>query len=188
MAPNYANGKIYCLRNRKDNDRIVYVGSTVRPLSERMAEHRSEAKCQKHCALHKKMDEVGIEHFHIELVVDFPCERREQLLAEEGRHIRLQKNAENVLFNYQIAGRSRIEKNREYYARPEVKDRQSEMQKVHVQIPEVKERRKEYYRQPDMVAQRKAHREIPEVKELIKEKKRAYYLRKKAERIALVDQ
>ena len=171
MAPNYANGKIYCLRNRKDNDCIVYVGSTVRPLSERMAEHRSEAKCQKHCALHKKMDEVGIEHFHIELVVDFPCERREQLLAEEGRHIRLQKNAENVLFNYQIAGRSQKEAQRECDRRPESVAK-----------------RLEYSRRPEIVDQVKVRLQIPEVKELIKKKKRAYYLRKKAERLALVDQ
>ena len=40
MAPNFANAKIYCLRDRKNGDKIVYVGSTVRSLSERMGEHR----------------------------------------------------------------------------------------------------------------------------------------------------
>ena len=39
--------------------------------------------------MYKLMVDVGVEHFHIELLVDFPCERKEQLLVEEGRHIRM---------------------------------------------------------------------------------------------------
>ena len=39
MATKYAKAKVNCLRNRADADKIVYVGSTIRTLSERMSEH-----------------------------------------------------------------------------------------------------------------------------------------------------
>ena len=87
--PDYANGKIYCIRNRADNDSIVYIGSTVRPLSERMCGHRSALKIKPDIKIYKLMTEVGVDQFHIELITNFPCENVEQLLAEEGRHIRL---------------------------------------------------------------------------------------------------
>ena len=64
------------------------------------------------------MGRVGVEHFHIELLADFPCERREQLLAEEGRHIRL-NNMVVEGQNTKLAGtRTRTELNakaREFY-------------------------------------------------------------------------
>ena len=122
MAPNYQNGKVYCVRNNAENDVIVYVGSTVRPLSERMGEHRKHANTNPEGLLHALMADVGISHFHIELLIDFPCERKEQLLAEEGRQIRLAQPPCNI----RIAGRNMkewydenktalIEKQKAYY-------------------------------------------------------------------------
>jgi len=105
MAPNYQNGKVYCVRCRAENDDIVYVGSTVRRLCERMAEHRKRVVKHPDWKLYKLMAEVGVENFHIELLVDFPCERRDQLLAEEGRHIRLL----HPKCNRAIAGRTQKE-------------------------------------------------------------------------------
>jgi len=89
MAPDYRNGKVYGVRCDTENDDIVYVGSTVRPLSERMAEHRKRSKSDPEGMLHISMADVGIEHFHIELITSFPCDSMDQLRAEEGRHIRL---------------------------------------------------------------------------------------------------
>ena len=103
--PNYANGKIYCIRNRADNDRAVYIGSTIRPLSERMSKHRGTMKLKSHIKIYQLMAEVGVENFHIELIADFPCESIEQLLAEEGRHIRLNDTFTNGV-NSKMAGRS----------------------------------------------------------------------------------
>ena len=173
MAPNYANGKIYCLRNRKDNDRIVYVGSTVRPLSERMTEHRGEArKLRNNMEIYKHMAEVGIEHFHIELLVDFPCERREQLLAEEGKYIRLH----NVGFNKTIAGRTRSEYEKEQWDNisQEEKTREYERLRIHAQKPEAKETRNTY---------QNVWRKLPGPKERIAQYMKLYYERKKAERL-----
>ena len=102
MSRDYTNGKIYCIRNNVDDD--IYIGSTTQALSKRMAKHRSNINSKKagHYIMYKKMKELGIEHFYIELVKDFPCEALEQLRAEEGKLIR-----EIGTLNSKIAGRNR---------------------------------------------------------------------------------
>ena len=107
MPRSYANGKIYCIRNRAAGDSIVYVGSTTQALCERMSGHRCAIKHNPNMKLYKLMGDVGVEHFHIELINDFGCERKDQLLTEEGRHIRELRPACNTL----IAGRTK----QEYY-------------------------------------------------------------------------
>ena len=109
MPVDYANGKIY--RILQDNEKTVYVGSTSQALSARMAQHRKDVKRHPEWKLYKLMAEVGIEHFHIELISDFPCERKEQLHAEEGRHIRLHNTLTDG-GNMNMAGRSV----KQYYA------------------------------------------------------------------------
>jgi len=109
--PNYANGKIYCIRNRADNDKIVYVGSTTQTLANRMSEHRIDAKRHNDRKLYNLMDVFGVDQFHIELLLDYPCDRREQLHAEEGKYIRLHQTEIDGC-NLCIAGRTK----KEYYA------------------------------------------------------------------------
>ena len=104
--PDYSKGKVY--RILQDNDKTVYIGSTTQPLSARMAGHRKEIKRKPHLKLYTLMAAVGVDRFSIELVADFPCERLEQLHAEEGRHIRLNKTAEEGA-NKLIAGRTHKE-------------------------------------------------------------------------------
>ena len=84
--PNYQNGKVY--RILQDGKNTVYVGSTTRPLSERMAEHRKGFVKFPHLKLYKLMAEVGVNHFDIELIIDCPCDRREVLNRAEGEQIR----------------------------------------------------------------------------------------------------
>ena len=100
--PDYAAGKIYVIRNRQAGDGVVYVGSTTQTLCERMNGHRCGIKQRPDYKLYKLMGDVGVQHFHVELLADFPCERREQLLAEEGRHIRTLRPE----CNERIAGRT----------------------------------------------------------------------------------
>ena len=114
----YKNGKIYCIRNTVDDD--IYVGSTTQPLSKRMVGHRSESERRKHYILYQKMNDIGVEHFYIELIQEFPCENKEQLMAKEGEYIR-----EMATLNHRIQGRTmqewlddtkeiRRQKNKEY--------------------------------------------------------------------------
>ena len=84
--PNYQNGKVY--RILQDGTKTVYVGSTVRTLSERMAQHRRNAVKQPQVMLYTHMAKVGMGHFTIELIVDCPCDRREVLNRAEGEQIR----------------------------------------------------------------------------------------------------
>ena len=109
--PDYSQGKVY--RILQDNEKTVYIGSTTQPLSGRMAQHRKGIKHWPDRKLYKLMAEVGVEHFGIELIVDFACERGEQLRAEEGRQQRLHKTVEEGC-NYQMAGRSQKDSNIAY--------------------------------------------------------------------------
>ena len=102
----------------------MYVGSTTQPLSKRMAKHREDAKRENkmHRAFYSKVNEIGIEHFYIELIEECPCETLEQLRKREGHYIR-----EMGTLNHQIAGRTKHEYNHEYY--DENKDKLSEKNK-----------------------------------------------------------
>jgi hypothetical protein len=85
MTTNYGNGKVYKLIS--DATDFVYVGSTTQNLlAKRLFEHKKCAKNEKRTSkVYKVMREIGIESFRIILVKDFPCERKEQLNAEEER-------------------------------------------------------------------------------------------------------
>ena len=65
--PNYQEGKIYKIYNVVNDD--IYVGSTTRKLSERMADHRKCAnnEAKQHLLVYKAFREHGIEHFLLNL-------------------------------------------------------------------------------------------------------------------------
>jgi len=110
MAPNYALGKVYVIRNTENAK--LYVGSTVRTLAQRMAQHRkciTSTRTKDNQLLYRNMRELGVAKFYIELVADFPCERCEQLHAEEGRLIREMNTLSPSGYNDRIAGRGLAE-------------------------------------------------------------------------------
>ena len=84
--PDYHKGKIYKILNTIDNE--IYVGSTCELLSQRMARHRCSMNKQPHLKLYKHMNQLGVEHFYIELIEDCPCDRNEELVKREGEIIR----------------------------------------------------------------------------------------------------
>ena len=74
----YENGKIYAARNDLTNDVYIYIGSTVMELSRRMVQHRSDAKKRPDIMpLTRKMSEIGIDHFYLELFEDYPCKNKD---------------------------------------------------------------------------------------------------------------
>ena len=102
MDNKYKNGKIYTIRYKNDN-RLIYVGSTVQPLYKRFSSHKSDSRDPKkeNYLLYQKFSETDINDWYIELYEDCPCERREQLMQREGQVIR-----EIGTLNKRIEGRT----------------------------------------------------------------------------------
>ena len=100
--PNYQNGKIYTIRCRND-DTLIYVGSTTMTLSKRIAEHRYASVSNNKKKLYNKVN-GNWEDWYIELYVECPCNTKEELCRKEGEVIR-----EIATLNYEIAGRTDAE-------------------------------------------------------------------------------
>jgi hypothetical protein len=80
--PNYQNGKIYKITAGN----LTYYGSTTVPLSRRLAKHRDEKKFKPNSNV-SSFPLLDMPDCKIILVEDYPCERREQLLAREAFYI-----------------------------------------------------------------------------------------------------
>ena len=98
----YKNAKIYSIRNNITED--LYVGSTCQPLCKRWWSHKSALRRSdtQSLPLYTKMLELGKENFYIELLLNFPCNNKEELRAKEGEYIR-----KLATLNTNIAGRNR---------------------------------------------------------------------------------
>ena len=161
--PDYQKGKIYKLWSPSKN--IIYYGSTVETISQRLAKHLykynayNNKKHNYYCSAFKVL-ECG--DYKIELVEEYACNNKQQLERKEGEYI---KN--NDCINKVIAGRT----NKEY--------RLDNADKIKTHKEANKEKIKE---------QRKAYREANKEKskaykeankEKIREQARIYYLKNK---------
>jgi hypothetical protein len=82
----YLNGKIYKIVNSIDDE--VYVGSTIKELHERWNSHK--AACKRLTGrVYKHLNKIGIEHARIELIENFPCSSKHELLSRERHYIDL---------------------------------------------------------------------------------------------------
>ena len=127
--PDYQKSKIYAIKSYQTE--MIYIGSTTQILSKRLGEHRTNYK--KNVAISSKKI-LKYEDYYIELIENFPCNTKEELLKREGFHIR--ENI-NICVNHEIAGRTKqeyiqdnIEKIKQY--------RQDNVEKI-------KETKKQYY-------------------------------------------
>lgn len=108
--PNYSNGKIYTIRFAND-DRLVYVGSTIQSLSKRLYDHKTHSSSSVFQFVEQDIDQ-NWDNCYIELYELYPCETKDQLCKREGEIIRKFKNDSTFLvINLEIAGRTR----KEYY-------------------------------------------------------------------------
>jgi group I intron endonuclease len=94
-------GKIYKITNNVDSD--IYVGSTTNSIHLRFAVHIITAQYTKakHRLLYKKMNELGIENFKIELLDEMQCENKRDLQTLEGYYI-----LKYGTLNHNMAGRT----------------------------------------------------------------------------------
>jgi len=79
--PDYQQGKIYSIRSVSRPD-LVYVGSTVQPLSKRFGRHKTPANH----TTSKQVIDIG--DAYIELIEMYPCDNIEQLRQREGEIMR----------------------------------------------------------------------------------------------------
>ena len=147
---NYQNGKIYTIRSRID-ETLIYIGSTTRELSQRIAQHRNDCKNGVSCSLYDYIVSDDWSEWYIELYEKYPCNDRAELCKKEGEVIR-----EIATINKRIAGRTikewredNAEKIKEYkknYYEMNA-DIIKEKTRIHrvVNADNVKETRKKYY-------------------------------------------
>ena len=96
--PDYSQAKIYKIVNNV-NDKI-YIGSTTLLLCNRMSLHRYDARRREsHRKLYKLMRCNGVDNFTIQLIKDYPCNNKEQLLAAEFEIIQKYISKGLVLYN-----------------------------------------------------------------------------------------
>ena len=91
----YQNGKIYRIDN--DIDYMVYIGSTPMKLNDRWSYHKDKVRENSNANVHKHIRNIGIQHFKIILLHDYPCDNKEQLLWKEREE--MEKYDKNKLLN-----------------------------------------------------------------------------------------
>ena len=140
MPPNYQNGKIYKIYSYENDD--VYYGSTVETLSRRMGHHKNAYKRYKEGNYHyvTSFNILEYDSSIIELVENYPCNNKEELLQREGYYIR-----NNNCINKQIAGRTRKECSKEYHQQNKEQLNKNKKEYYKQNKEQILQRQKEYY-------------------------------------------
>jgi len=128
--PDYSLGKIYKITAKNADEGDVYIGSTICRLCERLSKH----KYLQSCSVKILIEKYGKDNIYIELIKDFPCETKQQLLREEGKYI-----LETKCVNRQVAGRTQSEYRKIH------KEKNSNYQKIY-QKKEEQQIKKKIYR------------------------------------------
>lgn len=184
--PDYSRGKIYTIRCYNDN-KLIYVGSTIQPLSKRWGEHKVMSLKKPDRLIYKSINNEW-NKWYIELYELYPCDCKEMLCKREGEIIR-----DIGTLNKQIAGRTykeyyidnaeKIKEKRNTYYIDNVEKRKQynsnnadKIKQYYIDnADKIKEQRKEYYQNnKDKI---KEYDKLKYIKnaEKIKEQKKEYY-------------
>lgn len=109
--PDYSKGKIYRLVDLTND--TVYIGSTIQTLERRLHDHENDYKRYIGGDLNHKITSCEIikgGKYKIELIANFPCENKNELLKKEGEWI---KNT-NCLNRFIPTGECTKENKQEY--------------------------------------------------------------------------
>ena len=106
VESSYSNSKIYKLCSQKSD--ILYIGSTVDTLSNRLKAHKTDYKRFLKGTQHyiSSYEVLKFDDCDIQLLEIFPCVSRQELLVREGFW---QKQYANDISNTYVAGRNRHE-------------------------------------------------------------------------------
>ncbi len=163
--PNYSNGKIYSIRFY-DNDKLIYIGSTIQILAVRFGGHKRDIKCSLFQYIQEHYN-ADFKCCYMELLENYECNNKNELDKKEGEIIRKYKADNNfIVINKNIAGRTQKEYYQDYY--------QNNADKIKEQI-------KEYRKyNADKIKEHKKQYQIDNA-DKIKEYQKQYYEKKKAE-------
>lgn len=106
MDNKYQNAKIYKITNT-END-ILYIGSTIQKLKRRFAHHKHKQKIGVNYPMYEAMRGLGFDKFNIELIENFDCNDKKELLNREQEIIDMYDNIK--LYNKFRAKRTNDEK------------------------------------------------------------------------------
>lgn len=178
MTTRYSNGKIYSIRSYQTD--AVYIGSTCLPLYKRLYKHRDNFNRWKDGkqSYTTSYEILKYDDAFIELIEDYPCERKEQLNRREGEIIRETENTVNKI----IAGRTRKEykhDNREIIKIKSAEYKEKNKEIIKIKDAEYREKNKDKERERKI----KYRKENPEKErqyradnaERLKEGKKKYY-------------
>jgi len=193
----YHNGKIYTIRCR-DDDSLIYVGSSCLPLHKRFYIHKQKMKEEKQQKrlIYIKMNELGMDKFYIELYELYKCDTKEELVKREGEVIRqvgtLNKNIagrtdkqyynDNIekLKQYREDNKEKIAEQRKKYWKDN-KDKITKYKQAYYEVPENQKNKKLYDKdyanknKEKLTAYKKEYykkyNQIPQIKEKNKLKK-----------------
>ncbi len=112
MPVDYKNSKIYCIRSHTTDN--IYIGSTTQTLSKRFAAHKSRYKrfLKGKSKYMTSYELVRHEDAYIELICACPCDNKDELQREEGKHIRSSR-----CVNKHVAGRTPSEYYQDNYTK-----------------------------------------------------------------------
>lgn len=165
--PDYSKAKIYRVFCGDDE----YIGSTTRPLSERLYHHRETFKLGKGQTTSSLIfQKHGLENTKIELIEEFPCENIEQLHKREGE---IQRDRKCV--NKRVAGRTQAEYRQENAERIREHDRQ----RHRANAEQRNEQQRQYYQEHREEVRERQRQHYQEHAEQRREYQRQYLLRKK---------
>ena len=173
----YENGKMYKITDIGYNK--CYIGSTCEQLSKRMSRHRkdyndylNEKDFNKHHTTSTLIfEEYGLDNVKIELIENYPCNSKGELLKREGHYI---QTIDCV--NRCIAGRDKLAYNKERYEHNKETILQKNKEYREQNQEQIKEMKKAYREanQDKIKEKKKKYRE--DNIERLKEKGRQYYL------------
>ena len=137
--PDYQKGKIYKLYS-VSNEELVYYGSTIETLSARLSKHVYDYNNNNSIESNLVIDAGD---YKIELVENYPCVNKQQLVKKESEYIR-----NNKCLNKKIPDRTRKEyyqDNKEKIAEQMKQYYENNKDKIKEYYENNKEKIKEYY-------------------------------------------
>ena len=144
---NFQKSKIYAVKSA--NSDLVYIGSTTSTLNDRLYKHKSTYKNYienrgAHNMTVNKVLECG--DCFIELIKEFPCETKKELLIEEGKEmLKFETENPDKLVNRCIAGLTIQEQNKRCYEKHKEKRLEESKNYRETHKEEIKEYKHKHY-------------------------------------------